>query len=114
MSYSRGEVVKGPDLVGPHDHRPYVLISTTDHPFQDEEGLWVTVTTTGRSRAIPLGNDDFHSGGLDKPSFASPWNVATIKFADMGKREGVLKDDVVRQIVTDVGFYIGLNQARSA
>lgn len=108
MSYTRGEVVRGPDLLGPHRHRPYVLISTADHPFQDEEGLWATVTTTSRSRAIPLDDEGFKSGGLDKPSFASPWNVVTIKFADMDELEGVLNDDVLRKIVTDVGFYIGL------
>lgn len=114
MAYSRGEVVKGPDVVGPHDHRPYILISTPDHPFDEEEGLWVTVTTQGRSQAIPLGDSDFETGGLDKTSFASPWNVVTIKFADMDAVEGKLNDEVTRQIVTDVGFYIGLIQAKPA
>jgi hypothetical protein len=108
MTYSRGEVVKGPDLLGSSTFRPWVLVSTQEHPFQAEEGLWVAVTTTRRSQAIPLGSDDFISGGLPKTSYASPWNVTTIKMADMSAVEGILKEDVVDRIAKDAAEYMGI------
>lgn len=108
MSYSRGEVVTGPDLFGSSTYRPWVLVSTQRHPFDNQEGLWVAVTTTGRSQAVPLGRDDFKSGGLPKTSYASPWNVTTIKMADMGAVEGILGEHVVDQIATDAASYMGV------
>lgn len=108
MAYRRGDVVKGPDLLGPHAHRPYVLISTPEHPFHGEEGIWVVVTTTERPQAIPLEGEAFRSGGLDRESFASPWNVVTIKTADMDEVEGQLVASVVDEIVEEVGRLIGL------
>jgi hypothetical protein len=61
--YDRGTVVKGPDLLGPHDHRPYVCLSTAAPPFRDEEAVYAVVTTTRRSAAVPLASPDFTSGG---------------------------------------------------
>jgi mRNA interferase MazF len=57
--YTRGAVVKGPDLLGPHSHRPYVCLSTASPPFRDEEAVYTAVTTTRRSEAIPLTDEDF-------------------------------------------------------
>ena len=59
--YTRGTVVKGPDLLGPHDYRPYVCPSTEDPPFRDEEAVYAVVTTTRRSAAIPLARTEFSS-----------------------------------------------------
>ncbi len=42
--YARGTVVKGPDLLGPHEHRPYVCLSTEDPPFRDQEAVYAVVT----------------------------------------------------------------------
>lgn len=109
MTYLRGEVVKGPDLFGSSSFRPWVLVSTQDHPFESQEGLWVAVTTTGRSEAIPLGSDDFISGGLPKTSYASPWNVTTIKMADMSTVEGILEESVVDRITEDAAVYMGVD-----
>lgn len=72
-----------------------MLVSTRDHPFESEEGLWVAVTTTSRSQAVPLGSDDFRSGELLKTSYANPWNLTTIKTADMGPVEGRLEEGVL-------------------
>lgn len=114
MAYHRGEVVKGPDLLGPHRHRPYILISTTEHPFHGKEGIWVVVTTTERSQAIPLSEEAFESGGLERESYASPWNVVTIKSADMDGVEGRLEDSVVDRIAEAVGELIGLDIDRKS
>lgn len=45
--YTRGAVVKGPDLLGDHDYRPYVCLSDDSHPFHDEEALYAAVTLLG-------------------------------------------------------------------
>lgn len=108
MTYTRGEVVKGPDLFGSSSFRPWVSVSTEAHPFESQEGLWVAVTTTGRSEAIPLGGDDFVSGGLPKTSYASPWNVTTIKTADVGTVEGILEERVVDRIAEQAAVYMGV------
>lgn len=68
MEYSRGAVVKGPDLFAGHDYRPYVCLSDDMHPFSDEEALYAAVTTTRRSVAIPLSDSDFKSGGVPRES----------------------------------------------
>lgn len=85
-----------------------MLVNTQEHPFESQEGLWVAVTTTGRSEAIPLGKGDFISGGLPKTSYASPWNVTTIKIADMGTVEGILEESVVNRITEDAAAYMGV------
>lgn len=108
MEYSRGDVVKGPDLFGAGTFRPWVLVSDTSHPFAGQEGLWVVVTTTERSQAIPLGEGDFIEGGLSKTSYANPWNVTTIKMADMKEVGGRLSESLVDQIARDAAGYLGV------
>lgn len=39
---------------------------------------------------------------------ASPGNVVRIIFADMAELDGLLNNDVLREMVTDAGFYVGL------
>jgi mRNA interferase MazF len=105
--YERGTVVKGPDLLGPHDHRPYVCLSTTDPPFRDEEAVYAVVTTTRRSAAIPLAAADFTSGGLERESYVNPWVLVTIKHADIQKKEGQLAEATVDQIAQEAAAHIG-------
>ncbi len=71
IQYSRGTVVKGPDLLGPHEYRPYVCLSAETPPFHDEEAVYAAVTTTRRSAAIPLAATDFTTGGLPRESYVN-------------------------------------------
>lgn len=107
QSYDRGTVVKGPDLLGPHTHRPYVCLSTVDPPFRDEEAVYAVVTTTRRSAAIPLAPADFTSGGLPRESYVNPWVLVTIKHADIQDIEGQLTGDTVDKIAQDAAAHIG-------
>jgi len=93
--YRRGAVVKAPDPFGAGSHRPYVHVTDPSHPFDGEEGLFVAVTTTERSAAVELADDDFVSGGLPRRSNVSPWVVTTFKHADVAGREGRLAVGVV-------------------
>jgi mRNA interferase MazF len=105
--YSRGTVVKGPDLLGPHDYRPYVCLSTDDPPFRDEEAVYAVVTTTRRSAAIPLASTDFTSGGLPRESYVNPWVLVTIKHANIQEIEGQLTVDTVDKVAQEAAAHIG-------
>jgi mRNA-degrading endonuclease toxin of MazEF toxin-antitoxin module len=105
--YARGTVVKGPDLLGPHEYRPYVCLSTEDPPFRDEEAVYTVVTTTRRSAAIPLAETDFTSGGLSRESYVNPWVLVTIKHADVAEIEGQLRADTVDTIAREAATLIG-------
>ena len=107
QQYARGAVVKGPDLLGPHDHRPYVCLSTENPPFRDEEAIYAAVTTTPRSAAIPLARTDFRNGGLPRESYVNPWVLVTIKHADMQEIEGQLTEDTVDKIAREAATNIG-------
>lgn len=111
MTYERGAVVKGPDVFGGHDHRPYVCLSDEDHPFSDEEALYSAVTTTRRSIAIPLADDDFDSGGLPVESYVNPWTVTVLRHADVIERHGVLSDETIRTITVETASYVGVSPA---
>lgn len=106
-SYARGTVVKGPDLLGPHDHRPYVCLSTDEPPFRDEEAVYAVVTTTRRSAAIPLTATDFTNGGVPRDSYVNPWVLVTIKHTDIHGIEGHLTEDTVDTIARDAATHIG-------
>lgn len=110
MNYSRGQIVKGPDLFGQSKFRPWLLVSDNSHPFGNQEGLWAVVTTTSRSIAVPLGSSDFESGPLSKQSYVNPWNITTIKFADMYNVEAKVSDSVVDQVARDAANYMGLSK----
>lgn len=106
--YPRGAVVKGPDLLGPHEHRPYVCLSTDSPPFRDEEAVYTVVTTTRRSEAIPLGVDDFATGSLPRESYVNPWILVTIKHADIRGTEGRLREELVDTIAREAAAYLGV------
>lgn len=111
MPYARGTVVKGPDLFGSASYRPYVCLSDETHPFSDEEALYAAVTTTHRSRAIPLSADDFVSGGLPKESYVNPWTVTSIRHADIAATEGKLTAGTTRTIAEETASYLGIETA---
>ena len=106
-TFARGAVLKGPDLLGPHEHRPYVCLSTDDPPFRVEEAVLTVVTTTRRSAAIPLGPTAFTNGRLPRKSYVDPWVLVTIKHADMQGVEGQLTEDTVDKIAREAAIHIG-------
>lgn len=105
--YPRGAVVKGPDLFGSHEHRPYVCLSTDDPPFRDQEAVYAVVTTTRRSEAIPLAETDFATGGLPRESYVNPWVLVTIKHADIRGIEAQLTDSTVDKVAREAATHIG-------
>lgn len=109
MAYDRGTAVKGPDLFGDHDYRPYICLSDDTHPFSDEEALYATVTTTRRAIAIPLTAADFATGGLSRESYVNPWTVASIRHADIQGEEGRLIEETTETIAKEAAGYLGVS-----
>lgn len=101
-------VVKGPDLFADYDHRPYVCLSDTTHPFSDEEALYVSVTTTRRAVAIPLTDDDFRAGGLPEESYVNPGTIVSLRHADIVEEEGRLVEETVEKIAQEAAGYLGV------
>ncbi|WP_135828849.1 hypothetical protein [Halorussus halobius] len=110
MTYERGAVVKGPDLLADHDYRPYVCLSDDAHPFSDEEALYAAVTTTRRGVAIPLARADFESGGLPRESYVNPWTVVPIRHADIYGEEGRLVEPTTAKIAREAAGYLGVER----
>ena len=107
-TYARGAVVKGPDLLAEHDHRPYVCLSDDSHPFADEEALYAAITTTRRAVAIPLGDGDFVAGGLPRESYVNPWTLVSIRHSDIQREEGRLVRETITKISNDAAGYLGV------
>jgi mRNA-degrading endonuclease toxin of MazEF toxin-antitoxin module len=106
--YARGDVVKGPDLLGAYDYRPYVCLSDDSHPFSDEEALYAAVTTTRRAIAIPLEDDDFVSGGLPRESYVNPWTVIVVRHVGIERKEGHLAETTTEKIAKGAAGYLGV------
>jgi hypothetical protein len=108
VTEERGTVVKGPDLLADNDFRPYVRINDDTHPFADEEAVYVAATTTRRSAAIPLTEEDFVDGGLPRETCVNPWTVVTIRHADVHGDEGRLTEGTTEAIARATAGYLGV------
>lgn len=107
-TYTRGVVVKGPDLLAEHDYRPYICLSDESHPFSDEEAIYAAITTTRRAVAIPLGDSDFVAGGLPRERYVNPWTLVSIRHSDIQQEEGRLVEDTITKISNDAAGYLGV------
>lgn len=102
-------MVRGPDLFADHDYRPYVRLSDDAHPFHGEEALFAAVTTTHRSDAIPITDEDFTTGGLPRESYVDPWTIVSIRTGDIDGREGMLVGRTVEKVAREAASYIGVD-----
>jgi mRNA interferase MazF len=75
----------------------WILCQITSNPYSD-------------TRAIPLTDDDFHSGSLRVTSYARPGKLFTASHDLIVAQVGSLKDESFKRIVDAVValFYIGL------
>lgn len=106
MTYPRGAIVVAEDLLGDNAARPYLVVSTDRHPFHAEECIAVVVTTTERSAAVELGQDEFLVGELPRRSHASPWNPVTLKHAAIDKHVATVTESVVADVVERLNTYL--------
>jgi len=59
------------------DERPWFVVNSRLHPFDDEKCTVVAVTTTERERAVPIDGGDFAEGGVARESYVSAWFLKT-------------------------------------
>ena len=69
-TFDRGDVIWHPGLFKTSG-RPWLVLSTANHPFHGEEYLVVGITTTPRPAAIELSTTAWELGGLPKDSYSS-------------------------------------------
>jgi len=102
----RGEVWWGP---APHKetaaYRPWLILSTDDHPFASEECIGVAMTTQRHREGIEVPNDAWIEGGSDRRAYVSPWYVATMKHAAFDRQQGALDQSVVGRTASALHAY---------
>jgi mRNA-degrading endonuclease toxin of MazEF toxin-antitoxin module len=92
----RGEVWWGP---APHKntpaYRPWLVLSTDDHPFAGEECICAAMTTQDHDEGIAVPDDAWVAGGSEERAYVSPWYVATVKHAAFDRQQGTLAESLV-------------------
>jgi mRNA-degrading endonuclease toxin of MazEF toxin-antitoxin module len=103
--YPREAVIICPDRVGPRQMRPFVQVSTAAHPFYGEEYTAIPLTTTLRPMAFEIADEYFVKRGLPRQSYASPWNVVTLKHEAISKHIATLSEEAIDSVVDRaIGF----------
>jgi mRNA-degrading endonuclease toxin of MazEF toxin-antitoxin module len=105
VKFQQGDVVIGPDFIGGKGRRPFLIISNSKHPFDNEEFLVAAITTTEREEAIELKNG-FNSGGLPKESYISPWVITTLKESNLEQKMGEVKQEILDDTLNQLEQYI--------
>jgi len=105
-SFGNGHVVWHDGLFR-ESGRPWLVVSTDDHPFHGEEYVVTGITTTDRAGAIELDDESWTVGGLPKTSYISPWFLTTLKHASIERGVGQLTSETMDRVVTEVVSYIG-------
>ena len=107
LTFSRGDVVWGPDPFKTGERpRPWLILNTEDHPFGDEESITVTLTTTPHSGTIPIRTGDWTDGGMPRQSYVSPWSVASPKHSAVIRRQGRIRESLVRTVIDELYQYL--------
>lgn len=107
MVSDRGNVWWGPapQKPGP-SYRPWVIVSDDEHPFSHTECVVVAMTTQRHAEGIAVPDSAWVEGGSETDSYISPWYVATMKHADLDRRQGKLAADVVSESVRALREYV--------
>lgn len=107
--FQRADVVKHPaPFKNPPNSRYFLVLSDDSHPFHGEEYAVVALTSTQRSDAIEITDDDWLFGGPSGDSYVSPWYVFTIKHDDIVNPQGSVTDSMADTIANEVPSYLGI------
>jgi mRNA-degrading endonuclease toxin of MazEF toxin-antitoxin module len=87
-------------------YRPWLVVSTTTHPFADEECIAVGLTTTDHEEGMSISTEVWLSGEPDVDSYVSPWFVATLKLRTLERKQGRLEDWIVTDVVQRLHEYV--------
>lgn len=99
MAQGRGTVWWGP---APHkdtpSYRPWVILSTGDHPFAEVECIAGAMTSQQHPDGIEVPDDEWVEGGSETESYVSPWYVATFKYTSFDRKQGRLSERLVGEV----------------
>ena len=110
MRFDRGTIVYAADPFKDADSgRPWVIISTSEMPFQGEQYIVLTLSTkTWYEERIPIANDDLTEGGLPEESSILPWAVLSLDPNEIDRKLGTLHEDVVDDAAVALVSYLGI------
>lgn len=107
MSHDRGNGWWGP---APHKdtpaYRPWVILSTDEHPFAESECIAAAMTTRRHADGIAVPDDGWIEGGSETQSYVSPWYVATFKYRSFDRRQGRLSEPLVGRVAEELRSYV--------
>lgn len=108
MSYNRGDVVEAGDpFTDANTSRPFLIISTDEHPFHGDQYVAVTLTTkTWYDETIGLEDTDFVKGAVPERSSIVPWGVASLGHDDVTDWFGRIDGEVVDHAVEALTGYL--------
>lgn len=104
-SFNRGHVVWHDGLFR-GSGRPWLVVSSDDHPFHGEEYIVVGITTSDRPGETELTEDAWLVGGLPRSSYVAPWFLTTLKHADIDRGVGELTEETTKSVLDDVRGYL--------
>lgn len=108
MQPDRGDVVRSSDpfKLGEDRQRPWLVVSTDEHPFDDEQCIAVAISTKEYDRSLSLDSDVWTVGGVPRESFVSPWAVHSPRAEDFVAWQGRVTDEFVGQVVDELTTYL--------
>lgn len=110
--YDRGTVWWGP---APHkdtpSYRPWLVLSTDDHPFAREECIVAAMTTTAHDAGIEVSTSAWTDGGSDVKSYVSPWYVATLKYSSFDRKQGRIRTPLVERVASKLHSFVPVTSA---
>lgn len=108
-SYRRGDVVWAADPFKPGGaERPWLVLSSSDHPFYGEQYVTALLTTTPRGVAVELTDDDWIDGGTPEKSYVNPWVPMSLDHDLTINRQGTLGEEATLEVAIETAGYLGL------
>jgi hypothetical protein len=86
--------------------RPWLILNNDEHPFDDEEYIVTTPTTTDREEALVIDSEDWLRGEPTRQSYLSPWAINTLKHADVVQPQGQVTEAFVQRVIGELDRYL--------
>lgn len=103
--HERGVVVVAADPFGHTPRRPYLVVSSEDHPFAGDQYIALGITTQSYAESISL-TGAFETGALERDSFVSPWAVVSLRDADVDRAIARVTDELTATAVEKLMQYV--------
>jgi len=108
MQPERGDVVRSTDpfKLGDERQRPWLIVNSDSHPFDDEQFIAVAVSTKKYDDSLALDSEVWDTGGVPRESFVSPWAVHSPRIEDLVAWQGRVTTGFVDRVVDVLRDYL--------